>query len=52
VVQAAEDGDGQDLARIVPRRPRWFTRHWQALAQPLVRPGRVEVGDVFAERAP
>jgi hypothetical protein len=45
-------GEGHDRARIVSRRPWWFTRHRHALAQPLVRPGRVAVGDVLAERPP
>jgi len=52
VVQPAEDGEGHDRARIVPRRPWWFTRHRHALAQPVVRPGRVAGGDVLAERPP
>ncbi len=52
VVQPAEDRDADDGVPIVGRRPRRDTRFRHALAQPLVRPGLVAVGDVPAEDPP
>ncbi len=51
VVQPAEDWDGDDVVRVVARRPRRDTRFRHALAPPLMRPGLGEIGDVLAEHA-
>jgi len=49
MVEAAEDRRGAYRPRAIP--PLRTSRHWHCLAEALVRPVPVEVGDILPEHA-